>query len=217
MMVSELILLVLEIIGTVSFSVSGAMVGIKARLDIFGVVFVSAITAFGGGVLRDILIGRTPPAIFEIGHMALLSFLSAIIVFVIIRFKKEKFSAFEERIEFINNVFDAMGLAAFSVMGTEVAFAAGFSGNVFISVTLGMFTGIGGGIFRDVLTDSTPFVFKKHIYAVASIIGSTLYYILRNNFENLVVVSVVPIVVIFSIRMLATKYRWSLPKIKVEK
>jgi len=216
-MVSELILLVLEIIGTVSFSVSGAMVGIKARLDIFGVVFVSAITAFGGGVLRDILIGRTPPAIFEIGHMALLSFLSAIIVFVIIRFKKEKFSAFEERIEFINNVFDAMGLAAFSVMGTEVAFAAGFSGNVFISVTLGMFTGIGGGIFRDVLTDSTPFVFKKHIYAVASIIGSTLYYILRNNFENLVVVSVVPIVVIFSIRMLATKYRWSLPKIKVEK
>ncbi|MBQ7119661.1 MAG: trimeric intracellular cation channel family protein [Oscillospiraceae bacterium] len=217
MTVSELVLLILEIIGTISFSVSGAMVGIKARLDIFGVVFVSAITAFGGGILRDILIGRTPPAIFENGYMVLLSFLSAIVVFIIIRFKKDEFSVFEERIEFINNFFDAIGLAAFSVMGTEVAFAAGFSGNVFISVTLGMLTGIGGGIFRDVLTDSTPFVFKKHIYAVASIIGSTLYYILRNNFENLVVVSVVPIVVIFSIRMLATKYRWSLPKIKVEK
>ncbi|MBQ6846537.1 MAG: trimeric intracellular cation channel family protein [Oscillospiraceae bacterium] len=217
MTVSELVLLILEIIGTISFSVSGAMVGIKARLDIFGVVFVSAITAFGGGILRDILIGRTPPAIFENGYMVLLSFLSAIVVFIIIRFKKDEFSVFEERIEFINNFFDAIGLAAFSVMGTEVAFVTGFSGNVFISVTLGMFTGIGGGIFRDVLTDSTPFVFKKHIYAVASIIGSTLYYILRNNFENLVVVSVVPIVVMFSIRMLATKYRWSLPKIKVEK
>lgn len=216
-MVSELILLVLEIIGTVSFSVSGAMVGIKARLDIFGVVFVSAITAFGGGILRDILIGRTPPAIFENGYMVLLSLLSAIIVFVIICFKKDEFSVFEERIESINNFFDAIGLAAFSVMGTEVAFGAGFSENIFISVTLGMLTGIGGGIFRDVLTDSTPFVFKKHIYAVASIIGSVFYYILRNNFENLIVVSVIPMVVIFSIRMLATKYRWSLPKIKVEK
>ena len=108
MTVSELVLLILEIIGTVSFSVSGAMVGIKARLDIFGVVFVSAITAFGGGILRDILIGRTPPAIFENGYMVLLSFASAITVFIIIRFKKEEFSVFEEKIEFINNFFDAI-------------------------------------------------------------------------------------------------------------
>lgn len=217
MTASQILLLVLEIIGTVSFAVSGAVVGIKARLDIFGVVFVSAITAFGGGIVRDILIGRTPPAIFGNVWMALLAVASAIIVFIIIYAKREKFFVMEDRIEYINNFFDAIGLAAFSVIGTEVAFAYGVSENMFLSVMLGMLTGIGGGIFRDVLTDSTPFVFKKHIYALASIIGSVLYYILRKNFSNLFVVSLIPMTTIFAIRMLATKYRWSLPKIKIEK
>ena len=217
MTVSQILLLVLEIIGTVSFAVSGAVVGIKSRLDIFGVVFVSAITAFGGGIIRDILIGRTPPAIFGNIWMVLLAVVSAVIVFIIIYAKREKFSVMEEKIEHINNFFDAIGLAAFSVIGTEVAFAYGVSGNMFLSVMLGMLTGIGGGIFRDVLTDSTPFVFKKHIYALASIIGSVLYYILRKNFSNLFAVSLIPMAVIFAIRMLATKYRWSLPKIKIEK
>lgn len=217
MSASEILLLFLEIIGTVSFSVSGAVVGIKAGLDIFGVVFVSAITAFGGGILRDILIGRTPPAIFGNTYMVLLSVVSAFVVFIIIYRKRDKFFGMEERIEYINNFFDAIGLAAFSVIGTEVAFVNGFSDNTFLSVMLGMLTGIGGGIFRDVLTDSTPFVFKKHIYALASIIGSILYYVLRKNFANLFAVSIIPMAVIFAIRMLATKYRWSLPKIRIRK
>ena len=139
------------------------------------------------------------------------------IVFAIIYAKREKFSVMEERIEYINNFFDAIGLAAFSVIGTEVAFAYNVSENMFLSVMLGMLTGIGGGIFRDVLTDSTPFVFKKHIYALASIMGSALYYILRKSFSNLFAVSLISMAVIFAIRMLATKYRWSLPKIKIEK
>lgn len=217
MSASEVLLLILEIIGTVSFSVSGAVVGIKAGLDIFGVVFVSAITAFGGGILRDILIGRTPPAIFGNTYMVLLSVVSAFVVFIIIYRKRDEFFGMEERIEYINNFFDAIGLAAFSVIGTEVAFVSGFSDNTFLSVMLGMLTGIGGGIFRDVLTDSTPFVFKKHIYALASIIGSLMYYVLRKNFANLFAVSIILMAVIFAIRMLATKYRWSLPKIRIRK
>ena len=79
-----------------------------------------------------------------------------------------------------------------------------------------MLTGVGGGIFRDILTDTTPFVFKKHIYALASIFGSTLYFVLRTFIENVLVASVISMLFIFVIRMLATKYHWSLPKIEIK-
>lgn len=215
-MFSDVIMFILEIVGSVSFAVSGAFVGIRARLDIFGVVFVSVITAFGGGILRDILMGAFPPSVF--GNLAMFSIavFSAIVVFVISYMNRSKFSRFEEKTEYINNFFDAIGLAAFSVMGTERAFAAGFADNMFFTVTLGMLTGIGGGIFRDVLTDSTPFVFKKHIYAIASICGSILYFIMRTKLDRIIIPSLISMFLVFIIRMLATKYRWSLPKIKIE-
>lgn len=215
-MFSDVIMLMLEIVGTASFAVSGAFVGIRARLDIFGIVFVSVITAFGGGILRDILMGSFPPAIFGNLAMFAVAVFSAIVVFVIGYMNRREFSSFEEKTEYINNFFDAIGLAAFSVMGTERAFVAGFSDNMFFTVTLGMLTGIGGGIFRDVLTDSTPFVFKKHIYAIASICGSVLYYIMRRKLDGIIIPSVISMLLVFIIRMLATKYRWSLPKIKIE-
>ena len=215
-MFSDVIMLILEIVGSISFAVSGAFVGIRARLDIFGVVFVSVITAFGGGILRDILMGSFPPSVFGNPAMFSIAVLSAIVVFVISYMNRSEFSRFVEKTEYINNFFDAIGLAAFSVMGTERAFAAGFDDNMSFTVTLGMLTGIGGGIFRDVLTDSTPFVFKKHIYAIASICGSILYFIMRTNLDGIIIPSVISMFLVFIIRMLATKYRWSLPKIKIE-
>lgn len=211
-----MLLLILEIIGTISFAISGAVVAIKAKFDIFGVAFVGVITAMGGGIVRDILIGRYPPAIFSNFYIFLIAVITAIIVFGIIYKNKSRFTILEGIIEYINNFFDAIGLAAFSVMGTEVAFVFGFSDNMFLAVTLGVLTGIGGGIFRDILTDTTPFVFKKHIYALASIIGACLYYILRLNFDNLAIISAISMFLIVAIRMFATKYHWSLPKIKLE-
>lgn len=211
-----MILLILEIIGTISFAISGAVVAIKAKFDIFGVAFVGVITAMGGGIVRDILIGRYPPAIFSNFYIFLIAVITAIIVFTIIYKNKSRFTILEGIIEYINNFFDAIGLAAFSVMGTEVAFVFGFVDNMFLAVTLGVLTGIGGGIFRDILTDTTPFVFKKHIYALASIIGACLYYTLRLNFDSLAIISAVSMLVIVGIRMLATKYHWSLPKINLE-
>ena len=104
----------------------------------------------------------------------------------------------------------------FSVIGSEIAFLNGFSESVVIVAIIGMITGVGGGIFRDILTDTTPFVFKKHIYALASIIGSILYFVLRTHIENVAVASVLSIVLVFMIRILATKYRWSLPRIKIQ-
>ncbi len=213
MMVTKIVLLVLEIIGTISFAVSGALVGVRARLDIFGVVFVGVITAFGGGIVRDLLIGRIPPAVFGNTYMIALALLSAIVVFIVSYINGYKFKELNDRIERINNVFDAIGLAAFSAIGTEIALSAGYSENLVFSVTLGVLTGIGGGIMRDIMTDTTPFVFKKHVYAVASLIGCLIYYWLRQGNNNIIVVSVLAMAIIFSIRMLATEYRWSLPKV----
>lgn len=212
-MLAERILLVLEIIGTIAFAVSGAFVAIKAKLDVFGVIFIGVVTAVGGGMTRDILIGATPPAIFSNLYILLVAAATSAIVFIIAYVKRKKFDSLREKIEHINNFFDAIGLAAFSVMGTELAFVKGFSSNPCLSIVLGMLTGVGGGIFRDILTDTTPYIFKKHIYALASIGGATLYYVLRLYVEGTVVSSVIGMLFVILIRLLATKYRWSLPKV----
>ncbi len=210
------IIKILEIIGTVAFAVSGALVAIGASLDIFGVVFIGCITAFGGGIMRDLILGIHPPAVFRSYHMCLLAALVSVIVFIISYVQRHKFSSFRQRIEHMNNLFDALGLAAFSVIGSEIAFASGFADNGFIVVMLGMITGVGGGIIRDVLTDTTPYVFKKHVYALASIGGSLLYFILRTYVGDSPYVSLAPMLLVIAVRMLAAKYRWSLPKIHLD-
>lgn len=215
-MIPEKVILVLEIIGTISFAVSGAFVAIGACLDIFGVIFIGCITAIGGGIVRDVLIGISPPSVFSDFSIFIIAAVSSVIVFAAVFRNKEKFDILNEKITYINNFFDAVGLAAFSVMGTETAFTEGFADNAFLSVVLGMLTGIGGGIFRDILTRTTPYVFKKHIYAVASILGSCLYYILRKYFDNVIIASVTAMLSVIIIRLLAAKYRWSLPKIRLE-
>ena len=210
---SEIMLLVLEIIGTVAFAVSGAFSAIKAKLDVFGVVFIGCITAVGGGMTRDLLIGRTPPAIFSSLYMLLIAALSAGAVFVIAYMLHRKFVHAYEKTEPIQNIFDAFGLAAFSVMGTEIAFIHGISDNAVLAILLGMLTGVGGGMFRDVLTDTTPYIFKKHVYALASIAGAALYYVLRILVDGTLVASIVAMAAVVVLRLLAAKYRWSLPKV----
>ena len=123
---------------------------------------------------------------------------------------------FRTKVEVVNNIFDAIGLSAFVVIGCEVSCLNGFLNNGFVVVFCGMITGIGGGIFRDVLIDTTPYVFKKHIYAIAAIIGGIAYFVLRKYSQNIQLASVLSMILIFAIRMLATKYRWSLPKIQIE-
>lgn len=209
----DIIVFALEIIGTIAFAVSGAFVAIKARLDIFGVMFIGCITAVGGGIVRDLLIGITPPSIFLDPLIAIIAIITSLLVFCIAYFNRKKFDTIREKVEYINTFFDAVGLAAFSVMGTEIAFIHGLSDNTFLSVVLGMLTGVGGGIFRDILTDTTPYIFKKHVYAIASIIGCCLYYILRNMLVDTLISSCVAMAVVILLRLLAAKFRWGLPKI----
>ena len=209
------IIKVMEIIGTIAFALSGSLVSISSGLDIFGVVFLACITAFGGGIVRDMLLGVNPPAIFSNFSIFLLAMIVAVLTFVVAYICKEKFSLFKAKLETVNNVFDAIGLAAFVVIGSEIACLNGFVNNGFMVVFSGMFTGIGGGIFRDVLIDTTPYVFKKHVYAMAAILGGILYYVLRHYTQNIQLASLLSLLLVFAIRMLATKYRWSLPKIQM--
>ena len=212
----EIILLVLEIIGTVSFAVSGAFVALKAKLDLFGVLFIGTVTAVGGGITRDILIGQTPPAIFSNLYILLLAAVASALVFVAAFLTRERFFDVYEKIDPIQNVFDAFGLAAFSVMGTEIAFLHGLNDNAVLAILLGTLTGVGGGVFRDVLTSTTPYIFKKHVYAIASIVGAALYYVLRLTVVGTLLPSLIALAVVVTVRLLARKYRWSLPKAHLE-
>ncbi len=216
-LVTETLLLILEIVGTVAFSVSGAMVAIRNRLDIFGVAFIGCITAVGGGILRDVLIGRTPPAIFSRAWLLLLSVAVSLLVFLLAFFFRNAYFKWTEHVEHINNYFDAVGLAAFTVMGTEVAFSVGLSSAVVLSLSLGFLTGVGGGVMRDILVNDAPFIFKKHVYALVSIMGSGVYFGLHFLFPTVAWPTVIAVLFIIFLRIFATKYRWNLPRVDGER
>ena len=212
----DIALLVLEIVGTVAFAVSGALVSVKAKLDMLGVVILGCITAVGGGIIRDLIIGRTPPAIFSRSYMILIAVVVSVAVFIFSYVKRRHFTETRKKIEHINNFFDALGLAAFSVMGTETAFIYGFEDKLLLSVILGVLTGVGGGLVRDVLVNDTPYILKKHVYALVSIFGSLMYYGLRLWLGNSIISITIPVITIVVLRMLAAKYRWSLPRVHIE-
>ncbi len=211
---TEIILQILEIVGTIAFAVTGAFVSIRADLDLFGVVFVGCISAVGGGIIRDLILGATPPAIFSNLPILLVAALSALGVFLFAYFYRKKFDVIKDRLEAVNNVFDAFGLAAFTIMGTELGFQYGVANNAVLTLTIGLLTAVGGGMLRDVLTASTPYIFKKHVYALASLGGGVAYYLLRLFITDTLVPSLIAMALIVALRLLATKYRWSLPKIK---
>ncbi|MBQ4638404.1 MAG: trimeric intracellular cation channel family protein [Clostridia bacterium] len=212
-MITDIVALILEIIGTIAFSVSGAMAAIRAKLDVFGVVIVGCITACGGGILRDVLIGSFPPAIFSNFKIVMVGTFTALMVFTMAYRHRKRYEELTEKIEYVNNVFDAIGLAAFTVMGTELAFTAGIHENIFLALTMGVLTGVGGGVIRDVLINTTPYIFKKHIYALASLSGGVIYYAARLFTVNPIVPSLIAMALVISLRLLAAKYRWSLPKV----
>ncbi len=214
--VTNIVLLVLEIIGTIAFTISGAFCAIKARLDVFGVLFIGTITAVGGGIVRDIIIGHTPPRIFDNYPILIIAFATAIIAFIVASVLGKRFDGISLAVDKVNNIFDAIGLGAFSVIGTEIAFAENVFDNPLLAVILGVLTGVGGGVVRDVLTASTPYIFKKHVYAVASLVGAIAYYLIRLYVDYIWLPSMVGMILVIIIRLLATKYRWSLPKANLD-
>lgn len=160
---------VVELVGTVAFAVSGALVAIDKELDYYGITFFAIITAVGGGIIRDILIDERLPAALENPLYVLISIASAAATIAFYR----KIVPYTN----ILQIFDAIGLAAFTAIGAEVAIQSSLN-LPFVIVTLALLTGTGGGTLRDVFAKEIPFVFRKEIYAVASILGAVCFIII---------------------------------------
>ena len=210
----EDVMFVLELIGAAAFAVSGAMVAIEKKADIFGVLFLAVTTALGGGVIRDVLIGRIPPVMFVSYWYLLISVVAALAVFIDAYLRSEKYKLHLDKLDAVNNVFDAIGLAVFTVSGMNAAMPV--SDNVILVLFVGMCTGVGGGMLRDVMTNTMPKVLRKRVYAVASLIGGGLYYVMHVLDINQLLSVGCGMLVIFALRLFATIYKWNLPSVMLD-
>lgn len=208
------VLFVLELIGAAAFAVSGAMTAIEKRADIFGVLFLAVTTALGGGVIRDVLIGRIPPVMFVSYWYLLISVAAALAVFIDAYLRSEKYKLHLDKLDAVNNIFDAIGLAVFTVSGMNAAMPV--SDNIILVLFVGMCTGVGGGMLRDVMTNTMPKVLRKRVYAVASLLGGGLYYAMYALGANQLASIGCGMLLIFALRLFATIYKWNLPSVKLD-
>lgn len=201
-----------DLAGTGAFAISGAMVACRKGADLFGILFLAVITALGGGMMRDVLLGRVPPAIFFNRVDVILSLAVALVVFFMARYHKSYWSRQEERVERINNVIDAIGLGFFSVTGCLVTIEMGLGDHWMLTVSMGMITAVGGGLLRDMILLEIPGIFTKHIYAVAAMAGAVMFYGLYLLEVQTLPAAVSAVSITFVLRLLATYYQWNLPR-----
>ncbi|MGL4738186.1 MAG: trimeric intracellular cation channel family protein [Cellulosilyticaceae bacterium] len=177
-----------EIIGTIIFALQGSLVAVERKLDILGMIVLGVTTAVGGGMFRDLILGKTPPALFINPTYCLVAVITCGVFIVVYRyFVKLVGSKYYGYILKSMTVLDAIGLGIFTVVGANVSIGAGFGGNIFLCSFVGVMTGVGGGVLRDVLANRTPVILKKEIYAVASILGAVMYcYMLQGGISKLV-------------------------------
>lgn len=192
----------LDLFGTMAFAVTGAIKAVEHKLDIFGVIFLAAITGLAGGIIRDVVLGKIPPSgISEISY-ASIAIVTAIAVFFLYPRIKSQMGLFL--------TFDAVGLGVFTIIGATIALNV-YGFNVLLMVFAGMITAIGGGIIRDALVTETPLVFRKELYASISFVGVLLYILLLYEGINLEIASIVCIIFITVFRIMAIHFRWNLP------
>ena len=197
-----------EWLGVLAFAASGAMVGIRHRLDLFGVLMLGMVTALGGGVIRDVILGQTPPWAFRHPQFAAAALcVSAVIFLPRIREGIGHSTLFDSLLQ----AADAVGLAAFTVSGIRTAVDAGFDGNTALLLFVGVITGVGGGILRDQLAGQRPMVFVKQIYAVASLAGALVCVGLM-RLTDMRMAMLAGFVVVVTLRFSAMHYHWNLPR-----
>lgn len=203
----------MEMAGTVAFAASGAMVGVERNMDIFGVSVLGVVTAVGGGMIRDIVLGIIPPNVFTNPVYALVATITSCVVFLVFYWKRQLLEG-HMRLTYdrVMLVMDSIGLGIFTVVGVNTGIRSGYMDNVFLLVFLGTITGVGGGLMRDMMAGVPPYIFVKHIYACASIVGAVVC-VYMNRFVGNVEAMMVACFVIILIRYLAAHYRWNLPRL----
>lgn len=194
---------VIEFLGTFAFAISGIRSASSKNFDWFGGYVVGLATAIGGGTIRDVMLGQVP--FWMTNSIYLICTGAALLTFVML---KKLFT----RLSKTWALFDTLGLALFTIAGIQKTLEAGFP--FWVAIIMGCITGAAGGVMRDVFVNETPLIFRKEIYAIACIIGGLVYqlcYMLNLSVEVAVVTTFVTVVVV---RMLAVKYRISLPVLK---
>ena len=211
---SDLMIFIMEMLGTVAFASSGAMLGIERKMDIFGVNVLGVTTAVGGGIIRDLILGINPPVTFLHAVYAFAAVITSTLLFLAVYIRNQVFSGNIARwYDRIMLLCDTIGLGIFTVVGSYAAVAAGYQDNHFLVVFVGVITGVGGGVIRDMMAGTMPYIFVKHIYAVASLAGGLLFALIYPYLPRLGSMMTGAVFVML-LRYFAARYRWNLPRIR---
>jgi uncharacterized membrane protein YeiH len=194
-------LLVLDLAGIFVFAITGGLVAVRKRLDVFGVLVLAGTTGLGGGFLRDVLIDATPPAALADWRYLIVPVAAGLVTFV--------FHPAVGRLERVINVFDAAGLGLFCVTGALKALDYGL-GPV-PAALMGMVTGIGGGMARDLLAGRVPVVFSSELYATPALLGATWAVLADGWGLDVGFVAIPGVVICFGLRVLALRRNWRAP------
>lgn len=192
---------ILDLLGTVAFAISGALAAMNRKLDLFGIFIIAFVTAIGGGTLRDILIGNTP--VMWMDNTIYIYLIGVVTVLSII---------FRNKIYYLKTslfLFDTIGLGVFTITGVETGIRNGL--DPIICITLGAMTGTFGGVIRDILCNEIPVIFRKEIYATASIVGATIFILLYEMQMNSDLIYIITSLIIIAIRLVVVKFKISLP------
>jgi len=197
-----LVIHLLDLFGTMAFAVTGSFKAIEQKADIVGVIILSIITGLAGGIIRDIMFGKFPPTALVDPIYLFITISTGITIFFLYPKLKRHWNLFIK--------FDAIGLGVFTIIGANMAYSS-FGHNFLIMTFAGILTAIGGGIIRDTLVNEIPIVFVKELYVTASFVGVGIFYLLLIVL-NSSLSAIISVICITTIRLLAIKYRWNLPR-----
>ncbi|MDD6467579.1 MAG: trimeric intracellular cation channel family protein [Erysipelotrichaceae bacterium] len=207
------ILFLIEIVGTISFAVSGSILAMERECDLFGVIVLGCVTAIGGGILRDILLGIHPPIAFQHPLYAIIAIVTSLFSFYLVYINKITFKKYRRLLDWADIIFDSVGLGIFVIIGINTALVHQFD-SAFLVLFIGLITGIGGGVLRDMMAMKIPMVLRKRIYAVAALSGGIVYYYCIRCVAPTIAITLSASTTII-IRLLAYYYKWNLPKVKL--
>ncbi len=194
---------ILDLFGTMAFAVTGAFKAIEHKSDIVGIIILSTITGVAGGVIRDIIFGKFPPTVVINPLYLVVTVVTGIVIFILYPSVKIHWNLFLK--------FDAIGLGVFTIIGASIAYNI-FGLNFLTMAFAGVLTAVGGGILRDVFVNEVPLVFVKELYASTSFIGVIILFVMLVMGINLYSATIPSILAVTSIRLLAMKYNWNLPR-----
>ena len=197
----EPLTLALNLMGTFAFGLSGGILAVKKRMDLFGVLVLSVATGLGGGIMRDLILGHTPPATLTDWRYLAAAGLAGILVFV-------WYSRIANHGMFVTT-FDAIGLSVFTVTGSIIALNAGLGPAP--AALLGMLTGVGGGVLRDIMAAEVPLIFRSEVYAVASMLGAIIIIVASQTGFSGIPAEILAALATFILRMVSVQRGWKIP------